>query len=96
MFPENAETPAATQDQSVRQSTPNKPVLALPGAPIGGLLTCVHDWPLKVRTSVAAPLVPTAAQLVALKQLMPSSVPPPVGVGTFWAMDHDEPFQVRI
>ena len=40
-------------------------------APVGGLLTCVHDWPFQVSASAFVPLLPTAVQLVGLKQLMP-------------------------
>ena len=67
----NAEDPAATHARSVRQSTPNKTVRDDPATPAGGFLTCVHDWPFQVRTSLCVPLVPTAVQLVGLKQLMP-------------------------
>ncbi len=68
---ENSEEPAAIQAQLVRQSTPNKRERADPGAAAGGLLTCVHDWPFQVNASPFVPLLPTAVQLVGLKQLMP-------------------------
>jgi hypothetical protein len=68
---ENSEEPAARHAQLVRQSTPNKRARVDPEAPAGGLLTCVHDWPFQVSASPFAPLLPTAVQLVGLKQLMP-------------------------
>ena len=68
--PANSDMPAATHAQSVRQSTPKRYVRVDP-RPRGGAGHLCPRLAVPGHASALSPVVPTAVQLVGLKQLTP-------------------------